>query len=416
MESDSPSERRVPWWAILLALGATFGTMMAAVVPTAFSLALRVEELAPGRTEVLGFILSAGAAATLVMAPITGIVSDRTRSRWGKRRPFTVIGAFVGAGSIPLMTGAPDTTMLTLGWVLSTVGWSTASASVGNWKADRLPPGQRGKVSGLTALITHIAPVVGIILVSSVRDHTWLVFLIPAVVGSVGTALFVVLIPEPSTRDAPPQGGLQVGEVLRSYLFRPRDAPDFAWVWLGRFVFFMGLTLTTSFTVYMYAQRLALPVADIAPVLALTSSLGIITTTIGSVGGGWISDRIGRRRPLVLVGAALFATGGVVSAFAHDLVTLVGGTLLSSMGIAAFTAVGQALLLDVLPHRETQAGRYMATMLLAQKIPGVTAPLLTPLILAVGGGPQNFTLLYLVMAVLGTAGGTVIAFFVRGAR
>ncbi|MCT9821367.1 MFS transporter [Microbacterium sp. W1N] len=406
----------VPRWQIVLLVAATFGGGMAMIVPMAYSLAVRLDQLAPGRTDVLGYILGVGAAATLVLAPMTGILSDRTRTRWGRRRPFTVIGMVVGVAAVPVMSFAPDLLWLGIGWVLCTVGWGTAAGSVGNWQADRLPPGQRGSVSGLTGVTMQIAPVIGIIMVGPLRGDILLVFAVPAAVAVVLVGLFVLLAPEPDTRDVRFDSPLTVGALLRSYLFRPRDVPDFAWNWLGRFVFFLGLSLTTSFTVFFIAQRLAMPVADVAGVQALTSALSIGTAMLGSLGGGWISDRWRRRKPIILAGAALFAGGAVVSAFAHDLVMIIVGVLIGSLGIASFSAVGQALVLDVLPERETQAGRYMAITMFAQKIPGVLAPVTAPLLLMVGDSGQNFTLLYLTSAVLALIGGSIIASKVHGIR
>lgn len=406
----------VPRGQVLLLVGATFGGGMALIVPLAYSLTVRLDQLAPGRADLLGFILGVGAAATLVLAPLTGILSDRTRTRWGRRRPFTVIGMVIGAASVPVMAFAPDLLWLTVGWVLSTVGWGTAAGSVGNWQADRLPASQRGSVSGLTGLTMQIAPVIGIIAVGPLRGDILLVFAVPALAAVVFVGLFVLLAPEPDTRGMHLATRLTVGDLLRSYLFRPREVPDFAWNWLGRFVFFLGLSLTTSFTVFFMAQRLALPVADVADVQALVSALSIGTALVGSVGGGWLSDRIGRRKPLILVGAVLFAMGSVVSAFAHDLGAIVAGVLVTSVGIAAFTAVGQAVVLDVLPERETQAGRFMAITMFSQKIPSALSPIAAPLLLTIGGGVQNFTVLYLAAAVLAVVGGVIIVAKVGGVR
>lgn len=416
VERPRRSREAVPWWRILLLVGATFGSGMAMIVPMVYSLAVRLDELAPGRADVLGYILGIGSAATLVLAPLTGVLSDRTRSRWGRRRPYTVLGLVLGIAAAPIMAIAPNLPVLTLGWVISTVGWGTAAGSIGNWQADRLPASQRGKVSGMTGLTMQVAPVVGILLVGAVPGQTLLIFLIPAIVAVVLVALFVVFASEADSRQARHPHRLTVGGLFKSYVFSPRDVPDFAWNWLGRFVFFLGLTLTTSFTVFFYAQRLEVSVANVAGVLALTSALSIGTATVGSLGGGWLSDRMRRRKPLVFAGASLVAVGTVVAAFAHDLAMLVTAALVTSVGVALFSAVGQALVLDVLPHRETQAGRYMAITMLAQKIPGVLAPVAAPVLLAIGGGTQNFTALYLVAASLAFVGGAVIALRVRGVR
>lgn len=419
-EAATPSEDRVPpdvpLRALILLVAATFGSGMAMIVPMSYSLAVRLDQLAPGRTEALGIVLGVGSAATLVLAPLTGILSDRLRSRWGRRRPFAIIGLLLGGASVPVMALAPDVVVLTAGWVLSTVGWGTAGASIGNWQADRLPPRQRGRVSGLTGVTMQVAPVVGIVLVGLIRDEILLVFALPAAIGVVLVVLFLALVPDPDSRGLTFERRLTLGGVLRSYGFNPRSAPDFAWNWLGRFIFFSGLTLTTSFTVFFVAQRLELRVPDVAGVLAIVSASSIVTATLGSLGGGWLSDRIARRKPIILVGAALFAAGCSVSAFAHDLPTLMVGTLLNSLGIATFSAVAQALLLDVLPDREREAGRYMAIALFAQKIPGVLAPVIGAAVLAIGAGPENFTALYLLAAGLAFAGGLLITLTVRGVR
>ncbi|WP_447648117.1 MFS transporter [Microbacterium forte] len=403
-------------WNIVLLVAATFGAGMAMIVPMAYSLAVRLDQLAPGRTEALGIVLAVGSAATLVLAPLTGILSDRLRSRWGRRRPFTVIGLLIGAVSVPVMAFAPTLGVLTIGWTLSTIGWGTAAASIGNWQADRLPPRQRGRVSGLTGVTMQVAPVVGIILVGFFRDQVLLVFALPAVVGVVLVVAFLSVVHDPDSRGMEFEGRLTLTGLLRSYGFNPRKAPDFAWNWLGRFIFFSGLTLTTSFTVFFVAQRLELRVPDVAGVLAIVSASSIVTATIGSLGGGWLSDRVGRRKPFIFAGAAVFAAGCAVSAFAHDLPTLMIGTLLNSLGIATFSAVAQALLLDVLPDREREAGRYMAIALFAQKIPGVFAPVLGGAVLAIGAGAENFTALYLLAAALASAGGLVITLSVRSVR
>ncbi|CAN7217380.1 MFS transporter [Microbacterium foliorum] len=407
-------------WSIVLLVAATFGAGMAMIVPMAYSLAVRLDQLAPGRTEALGIVLAVGSAATLVLAPLTGILSDRLRSRWGRRRPFTVIGLLIGAASVPVMALAPSLVVLTIGWTLSTVGWGTAAASLGNWQADRLPPHQRGRVSGLTGVTMQVAPVIGIILVGFFRDQVLVVFALPAAIGVVLVVAFLAVVRDPDSRGMVIERRLTVGGLLRSYGFDPRNAPDFAWNWLGRFIFFSGLTLTTSFTVFFVAQRLELRVPDVAGVLAIVSASSIVTATLGSLGGGWLSDRVGRRKPFILTGSALFAAGCSVSAFAHDLPTLMVGTLLNSLGIATFSAVAQALLLDVLPDREREAGRYMAIALFAQKIPGVFAPVLGGAVLAIGAGAgagaENFTALYLLAAALAFAGGLLITLSVRSVR
>lgn len=403
----------LPARTIALVVLASFGASMATVVPMAYSLTARLDALAPGRADLLGIILGIGAAATLVASPITGILSDRTRSRWGRRRPFTALGVILGCCAVPVMSLTPSVFGLGVGWAISTVGWSTALASVGNYQADQLAPDQRGKVTGVTTLASHLAPVLGIVLVGMAGQQIVFVFTIPALIGLALTAIFIVGAHEEDSRAAESPGRLQVRTLLASYWFRPSRVPDFAWNWLGRFCFFSGLILTTSFITFFYSQRLGVPVTEVVNFLALTSALSLVTTSVGALGTGWLSDRWGRRRPFIAIAAVVFTFGCVVLSLADTVAMLLVGAALNSLGIAAFASTSQAIVLDVLPSRDTDAGRYMGINAFSQKVPGAAAPLIAPLIVGTAGG-QNYFALYLIAAALVLLGGLIITWRVRG--
>ena len=412
--APAPLEQKVSPWQLTLLVVATFGVAMASLVPMSYSLAVRLEQIAPGRTDLLGLVLGIGAAATLVVAPLTGQLSDHTRSRWGRRRPYTVIGAVVGIATAPILIFAVNVPMLAVGWALCTAAWNTVGSSLGNWQADRLPRSQRGKVSGITGLVMQAAPVAGILLVGIVPDSALLVFLIPSAAGLLLVLPFVILVGEPDSRATAPRGGLTLGRVIRSYGFRLRTFPNFTWNWAGRFVLFLGVMMTSSFSVLLFAQRLGLSVPEVAGILAISSGFSVVTASIGSLLGGWLSDRF-RRQPIALAGAIFFAAGSVVLALAADVTILIAGSLFVSFGMALFSAPSQALVLDVLPNRDTEAGRYMAITAFSQKIPSAVAPLIAPVVLGIGtaGAESNFTLLYAISASCAVIGGLIICFAVK---
>src|SRR5690625_1418490 len=239
-----PEAQRVSSWNLVMLIMATFGIATASIVPMSFSLAMRLEQIAPGRTSNLGIILGVGAVATLVVAPLTGQLSDRTRSRWGRRRPYTAIGAIAGIGAAPLLITATTLPSLAVGWAVYTAAWNTVGSSLANWQADYLHPRQRGVVSGLTGLVMQVAPVGGILLVGIAPENTLFVFLVPCALGLLFLLPFVLIVRECDTRDATLQDALTIGRVIRSYGFRPRKFPNFTWNWIGRFIFFMGVMLT----------------------------------------------------------------------------------------------------------------------------------------------------------------------------
>lgn len=77
-------------------------------------------------------------------------------------------------------------------------------------------------------------------------------------------------------------GPLSIGRVFRSFGFNPKLHSAFAWTWAGRFVFFLGLSFTTSYTTFFYAQRLGVSVAEASTVIAVIAGASIVSSTAGA--------------------------------------------------------------------------------------------------------------------------------------
>ncbi|MDX6742230.1 MFS transporter [Actinocorallia sp. A-T 12471] len=395
---------------------AQFGVYLAFVTPLAISLSIRIAQLAPGKVEYLGYVTGGGALVSVLGGPLLGALSDRTRCRYGRRRPYVVGGAVVGVAGLAVMAVAPTVAVLGAGWVLATLGWQQALTKLVVVQADLLPPERRGRVAGLGGFATMAAPFLGVSLAGALKGDALLLLLVPGAIGAAAVLLFAVTCGEPDSRGLPPAPPLTVRTLLRSYVWDVRRHRDFSLVWLGRFAFYFGLTLVTTFTAFFFAARLDVPVAEAAGTLAALAGAGAAATAAGSLGGGFLSDRLRRRRVFVLLSGVLYAAGACTMALSDGLAPLVAGSLVCSVGLGMFSAVDQALALDVLPERATEAGRYTAVLQFATSVPHSAAPAVAPLLLnvAVHGQDKNFTLLYLVAAASTLAGG-LVALRVRAA-
>ncbi|SKC69069.1 MFS transporter [Okibacterium fritillariae] len=409
--AGSPAEEKVSSLYIWLQVLGQFGVFVAFITPIAISLSIRLSELAPGREEYLGYITGSGALVVMLTGPLLGTLSDRTRTRLGRRRPFMIVGMLLGVISLIVMALAPNPIILGAGWILAQLGWGQVLGNLQISMADRLPESQRGKVAGLTGFATQIAPVFGVVIAGTLTGNSLLMFLLPGAVGVLFVTLFVFLIHEEDSRGRTFDEKLSVKNILSKYVFNPRRYPDFSLVWLGRFLFYFGLTLNTTFTAFFFASRLGVPVTEVAPIIATLGLFGIFATTLGAIGGGFLSDKLRRRRVFVLTGAVLFAAGAITTALAPDVTLLYVGSLTTSVGIGMFAAVDQALLLDVLPEKDTSAGRFMSITGFAVSIPQAAAPFLAPVFLAIGAtaaGDKNYTLLYIIAGAITIVGGLVV--------
>jgi MFS family permease len=411
----------VPRKYIVFLLAGMFGAYVALVAPIGLSLSLRVQELVPANVEVLGYVLGIGAIVTTITGPLIGIWSDRTRSRFGRRRPFALGGAVLGIVGLAIVAVASDVPVLAVGWVITSVGWSATMNSLLQSQADRLPESQYGRVAGLTGFIQMVAPVVGVGVASSFIGNNYLVFLVPGAVGLLGILCWTLFVSERDSRTAEFSGTLTVRGLVSGLVFNPKQYPDFAWNWLARLLFMIGVTLSTTFMSLFMASRLSAggQVSEIGGLIVIGSLINLVLTGLGALLGGFLSDRLRRRRIFVLGSGLMYTVGALVLAFAgSNFLVLMIGLGLTGVGLGIFSSVDQAIVLNVLPEKDLNAGRFLGINGYSTSIAQALAPLVAaPLVLiGVSGDEKNYGLLFLIAAVLTVIAGVIVQTKVKSVR
>jgi MFS family permease len=415
--SPEPEQRVGKGYIVLIVL-AQFGMFAALVAPIGYSLAVQMSRISPENQTALGYITGFGALVVVLLGPVVGLLSDRTRTRFGRRRPWLASLTIVGLGGLLVCALAPNFTVLLIGWLVVQFGIGVGGLQLTNSLADRVPDSQRGKVAGLTGVATLVASVFGTGIAAAFASDPVLLFMVPGLFGAVLIFLFIIFIKEPDARSEDPSPKTTPIEIVSSYGYNIAKYADFSWNWLGRFLFNFGLTLVTTFTTFFFAQKLGLPPAELGGIVALTGLLGVVATAGGAGFGGWISDKIGRRKMPVLISALLFTGGAVIMAFAPDLTFILIGGAIANLGLGVFSAVDQAIYLSVLPERETQAGRFVAINQFSTSIPQTLAPITASFLLLIGGtaADPNYFLLFLIGAGFALVGGNIILFLVKSVR
>jgi len=126
-----PTERVGRGFLVLYGL-ANFGLYLTVMMPALFSLPYKVGLVAPhDKVSVLGTVATAGAVVGLVIGPVAGALSDRTRTRFGRRRPWFVGGILVLAAGSTIVALADSVTGIVL------AGWSSRSAAPGTPRRSR---------------------------------------------------------------------------------------------------------------------------------------------------------------------------------------------------------------------------------------------------------------------------------------
>ena len=124
-------------------------------------------------------------------------------------------------------------------------------------------------------------------------------------------------------------------------------------MWLLAFVFFaeLGGIYTFSFTAPAIMKSWGLSISAVSFIVSAT----FIGMFLGATTGGWFSDRVGRKKALLLT-TVWFSGASVMNAFAWNSAGLFIARLLTGIGLSAMTVVGITYVSEIFPAR--QCGSY----------------------------------------------------------
>jgi MFS family permease len=395
-------------WIALFAT-AWFGIWMAQLTPVQLLLPQQVEAHVfsdnwVDKVVAFGIISGIAGVCALVAYPLTGALSDRTTSRFGRRRPWILAGALLFAVSL-IVLGLQDT-MVGIGilWSLALVGFCMLTSALTATISDQVPVGQRGFVSGWLSAPQAVGTIAGLLLVITLGLSQFIGYTLMAVLLVVLVLPFILRIPDAvlPKEDRPP---FTMRALIAGFWISPRQFPDFGWTLLSRILVNFGNAFGTSLLLYFLQDGLGFAPGDPAEDALLTLTLIYMVFVIAaSLGLGKLSDRIGRRKLFVFTASALQAVAALLLAFVptFDVAMVAAGFL--GLGYGCFLSVDQALATQVLPYAAAR-GKDLGIMNIATTVPQAIAPLLGSFIVAALVGFQG---LFLIAAIAALVGGLAV--------
>ncbi len=344
---------------------------------------------------LLALIMAIGGGLSVVATPLWGLLSDRTRSRFGRRVPWIVVGAVGAAASLVGLGLSPSFGVLVLLWGIFQILIAAAITTSQAIPPDRVSRRQYGMVSGVMGVAYTMAIVVGTLLAESLSILTAYVasavlvvaLVLPFLVGHRATTVLPTPPPQRTTIDA---------EANRPRRFS--EYKDFTWVFISRLSATLGNTVALFYLLYYLRDYIGLDDPD-GGVLMLTVIYAVVVVA-AAMASGHFSDKIARRKPFVVVGCSGVAVACLLMAFADGFGTVIVAAVVLGASWGTFTAIDQALINQVLPHREHR-GRDVGLMHLAVLTPNLLSPLLAAFALLVLGGYPGLYLTAAGLAVVG---------------
>jgi MFS family permease len=399
------------------------------------------------KNTALGAMRSAGLVIAMLVQPAAGLMSDRSTSRFGRRRPYILIGALFDCLFLAAIALSWNYLALLIAILLIQFSSNISHGPLQGLIPDLVPENQRGRASAFKAIMELIPLIlVGMTIAKMVgAGHLDAAIFVTGAALLVVTLVTVIFVKETPLREKPTTpiwpsmvrvlgmlGGIVIGGVaglvggalvggLAGWITSAVTGQPIAWdlsgfpplispttlpaaivigigggaamimavvagVWAGclgtlgreadklssfvwwvanRLMFLAAATSLQGSILYfvMYAFKLTDEAAS--------SLTGTLTTVIGvfilisALGAGWLSDRLGRKR-LVLISGILAAMGNVlllVTIWLPNLTTVyIGGTIVG-LSTGLFMTANWALGTDLVPKGE--AGRYLGISNLA---------------------------------------------------
>jgi MFS family permease len=362
-----------------------------------------------GKVVALGLVTGISALVALAWAPIAGFLSDRTRSRLGRRNIWVLLGGiatallllFIGqAGSIPL---------LLVFWCVIQLTTNASSAALSAVIPERFPISRRGTISAITGIASLLGTFVGVAIAGLTHSLTagWITI---AVVSLVLGGLWALTAREPAEVKEAIERAAAARSATRDRasgakrrLDLPRNA-DYWWAFAGRFLIFLGVQALLGYQLYILSDYIhlgqtnpGLPVATGVVILS-----GIFTVAILPSTGlaGWLSDKIGRVKPFVFITSLGFALPMVILLLWPTWPGILVAWVILGLAFGSYLSVDQALMSRVLPNIEN-AARDLGILNIANAGPQVLSPVFASIVISLLGGYRTLFIIAIVLVILG---------------
>ena len=314
-----------------LTLNFQYAALLPIVIPTQILLFVDTGQVGSAQqAEFLGWLAAVGSVVSLFMPPLIGELSDRTPGRFGRRRPYIVVGGLLLILSAPLLASASTILLFLVGLTILHIGNNILTPAYQSLIPDRVPREERGEASGFVGAMTILGNVASLGLAAlllgginqlayskgMIRHGAGVYYIVTAIIMLVGVLITVIGVREvpfmPSNHPS-----REVHERIRHRFLRwfvqswitPWRNYNFTLVFLTRSSIMLGLAMFMTFIEYYFAR--VQHVTNFVQVTAIVAILALAGGVVSGIVSGIFSDRLQRRAPLVSVSTICMSLAAV---------------------------------------------------------------------------------------------------------
>lgn len=287
----------------------------------------RIKDLgAANPTAVLGAMTSVGSIIALVANIVVGALSDMTRTRFGRRTPWLFWGAWFTLTFYLLMGNLGIIVGVTAALWLSKLGFNMMNSPIYSTVSDRVPEKYRGTISSAIGFGNTLGLAIGAWVGAKFATTTQSVhtgFMLASFFMFISAILFLIIIPrEPSNKDeAVRSDGRNVWQHLVYSFTPPLHAPDFWRAFGCRSLLLLAIQMLAAYWLYICQDYMGLSKVNAAAVVGNIALFQMVASIVAMIVGP-LSDRIRRRKPMVVLAAVLAIIGFIAPMVSHTVTAM----------------------------------------------------------------------------------------------
>ncbi len=337
----------------------------------------QVSRIDVGQTAAnLAIVLPAGAVGAFIGNPLGGALSDRTTSRFGRRRPWILLGSLATGAGLALLANSYSIIWLAVGWFLVQFFGNILFSAYTAILPDYVPVQQRGTTQAILGLTSPVFMILGAYYLGQVQDFRAGYYPIILTLIVLNFA-FLAAYHEPSL----PRGSLpsiHLRDFAASFWIKPKNHPEFSAAWLAWLLIWAGYGLGTGGFIYLYLQNIVgyetlfsghAVKEGVSYIQILSTACGVPILMFAAI----LSDRFDRRKIFVAGGVVMVMVGLIMLiASSNWTVVAIAGTLIG-VGFSIFYRLGLALISQILPS-STSRGKDLGVINIASTLPQIITP------------------------------------------
>jgi len=361
-------------WGMLLLLG--LAGQLAWAVENQFFNTFLYDRITPN-PQAVSLMVAITAVVSTATTILMGTLSDRTRSKWGRRRPYLFIGYILWGILTAAFPSAAQFQPVAMGVFIAILfdslmtffGATASDAAFSAYVTDVTTDTNRGRVVGSLEIMKWIAFLIvygGAGMIIEAVGYEWFFYIVGGIASLIGLACVPFLREE--NQVSAPTGSYwrQIADTFQLESLKRNG--DFFKIMVSLTLFMVGINIFFPYLMIYLQHYIKLPILESSILIAVAILVGGIGLAYPI---GLLVDRWGRR-PVAILSVVLESIGLLLFSLSHSLIPLVLTGILWLAPLAAWTIATTTWSRDLYPEdkRGQFAGYYILFNVALTMIPG----------------------------------------------